>query len=124
MAKTILAVAWPFGCPARFTDTGGGQTRLAQTVPAFFPVPVARLGHATRPGDHKGVERSSFRPAGRGRTTEETPFVLQRQSFHSHITPTLLLTYKGEGEFRTFYWVGGRVVTSYVKLLLALAGPA
>ncbi|MCW5782104.1 MAG: hypothetical protein KIT39_02210, partial [Nitrospirales bacterium] len=53
-----------------------------------------------------------------------TPFVLQRQSFHSHITPTLLLTYKGEGEFRTFYWVGGRVVTSYVKLLLALAGPA
>jgi hypothetical protein len=26
----MLAVAWPFGCPPRFTDTGGGQTRLAQ----------------------------------------------------------------------------------------------
>jgi len=49
--KTILAVAWPFGCPARFTDPGGGQTRCAQTLPAFSPVSVALLGHATRPGE-------------------------------------------------------------------------
>ena len=55
----VLAVAWPFGYPARFTDTGGGQTRgacpefsrRAQTLPAFFPVPVALLGQATRPGE-------------------------------------------------------------------------
>ena len=50
----MLAVAWPFGCPARFTGTGGGQTRLAQTLPAFSPMPVALLGHATRPGEAKG----------------------------------------------------------------------
>ena len=50
----MLAVAWPFGCPARFTDTGGGQTRLAQTLPAFSPGPVALLGHATRPGSPEG----------------------------------------------------------------------
>ena len=55
VAKTMLAVAWPFGFPARFTDTGVGQTRCAQTLPAFFPVPVALLGHATRPGElHEG----------------------------------------------------------------------
>jgi len=54
VAKTILAVAWSFGCPPGFTDTGGGQTRLAQTLPAFSPVPVALLGHATRPGMHRG----------------------------------------------------------------------
>ncbi|MDR4485036.1 MAG: hypothetical protein R3B95_17830 [Nitrospirales bacterium] len=40
--------------PSRFTDTGGGQTRLAQTLPTFFPGPVARLGHATRPGEASG----------------------------------------------------------------------
>ena len=50
----MLAVAWPFGCPARFTGTGGGQTRLAQTLPAFSPMSVALLGHATRPGEAKG----------------------------------------------------------------------
>ncbi|WP_443147853.1 hypothetical protein [Nitrospira sp.] len=51
VAKTMLAVAWPFGCPARFTGPGGGQTRCARTLPAFFPVSVALLGHATRPGE-------------------------------------------------------------------------
>ena len=30
--KTMLAVAEPCGCPARFADTGGAQTRYAQTV--------------------------------------------------------------------------------------------
>jgi len=53
----MLAVAWPFGCSARFTDTGGEQTRgacpescrRAQTLLAFSPVPVALLYHATRP---------------------------------------------------------------------------
>jgi len=56
--KTMLAVAWPFGCPARFADPGGAQTRgawpemcrRAQTVRAFSPVSAARLGPATRPG--------------------------------------------------------------------------
>jgi hypothetical protein len=50
----MLVVAWPFGCPPRFTGPGGGQTRLAQTLPAFSPEPVARLGHATRPGEASG----------------------------------------------------------------------
>ena len=45
----MLAVAWPFGCPPRFTDTGSAQTRFAQTMPASSPVPAALLGHATRP---------------------------------------------------------------------------
>ncbi len=36
VAKTMLAVAWPFGSPARFADFGGAQTRCAQTMPAFF----------------------------------------------------------------------------------------
>jgi hypothetical protein len=54
--KTMLAVAYPFGCPARFTDTGGGQTRLAQTLPAFSPVAVSLLGHATRPGGAQRVK--------------------------------------------------------------------
>ena len=30
------------------------QISLAQTVPAFSPVSVARLGHATRPGKPRG----------------------------------------------------------------------
>ena len=47
----MLTVAWPSGFPPRFTDTGGGQTRCAQTVPAFSPVSVALLGYATRPGE-------------------------------------------------------------------------
>jgi len=47
--KTMLAVAWPFGCPARFADPGGAQTRYAQTMLAFNPVSAALLGHTTRP---------------------------------------------------------------------------
>ena len=47
----MLAVACPFGCPARFAGSGGAQTRYAQTVRAFSPEPAALLGHATRPGD-------------------------------------------------------------------------
>jgi hypothetical protein len=57
----MLAVAWPFGCPARFTNTGGAQTRSAQTVLAFFPVSVALLGHATRPGEPIVRGRSNSR---------------------------------------------------------------
>ena len=37
VAKTMLAVAWPFGSLARFADTGGAQTRCAQTMRAFSP---------------------------------------------------------------------------------------
>ena len=47
----MLAVAWPFGCSARFADSGGAQTRYAQTVRAFSPESAALLGHATRPGE-------------------------------------------------------------------------
>jgi len=43
----MLALAWPFGCPARFADPGGAQTRCAQTVRAFSPASAARLGLAT-----------------------------------------------------------------------------
>jgi len=32
VAKTMLAVAWPFGSPVRLADSGGAQTRHAQTV--------------------------------------------------------------------------------------------
>jgi len=39
-----------FGFPARFADSGGAQTRYAQTMCAFSPVSAARLGHATMPG--------------------------------------------------------------------------
>ena len=45
----MLAVAWPFGSLARIADTGGAQTRCAQTVRAFPPVSAALLGHTTRP---------------------------------------------------------------------------
>ncbi|MDT3777925.1 hypothetical protein PJI16_10190 [Nitrospira sp. MA-1] len=48
VAKTMLAVVWPFGSPARFGDSGGAQTRCAQTVRAF---PRCRLHcSATPPG--------------------------------------------------------------------------
>jgi len=50
VAKTMLAVMWPFGSPARFADSGGAQTRCAQTLRAFSPVSAALLGHTTRPG--------------------------------------------------------------------------
>jgi hypothetical protein len=58
VAKTMLAVVWPFGlvqnntygCPARFADSGGAQTRCAQTIRAFSPVSAALLGPTTRPG--------------------------------------------------------------------------
>ncbi|GJL68193.1 MAG: hypothetical protein NPIRA06_08280 [Nitrospirales bacterium] len=49
VAKTMLAVVWPFGSPARFADTGSAQTRCAQTLRAFSSVSAALLGHATRP---------------------------------------------------------------------------
>jgi hypothetical protein len=40
-------------------DDGGGEgTRCAQTLPAFSPVPVARLGHATRP--REPYERTGY----------------------------------------------------------------
>ena len=55
----MLAVAWPFGFPAPFTGPGGGQTRCAHTLPAFFPVPVALLGHATRPEESNGKLRAN-----------------------------------------------------------------
>ena len=45
----MVAVAWPLGFPARFADTGGAQTRCAQTMCALSPVPAALLGHTTRP---------------------------------------------------------------------------
>ena len=53
----MLAVAWPFGCTARFADSGGAQTRgaspemcrMAQTVRTFSPESAPLLGHATRP---------------------------------------------------------------------------
>jgi len=51
VAKTMLAVVWPFGSPARFADSGGAQTPFAQTMRALSPVPAARLGHTTRPGE-------------------------------------------------------------------------
>jgi hypothetical protein len=57
----MLAVAWPFGCPARFTDTGGAQTRCAQAMCAFSPVSAALLGHATRPGDPTKVSRRQLK---------------------------------------------------------------
>ncbi len=49
VAKTMLAVVWAFGFPARFADTGGAQTRCAQTLRAFSPVSAVLLGHTTRP---------------------------------------------------------------------------
>jgi len=49
VGKTMLAVLWPFGFPVRFANTGGAQTRCAQTMRAFFPVSAALLGHTTRP---------------------------------------------------------------------------
>ena len=48
--KTMLAVVWPFGSPARFANSGDTQTRCAQTLRAFSPVSAALLGHTTRPG--------------------------------------------------------------------------
>ena len=49
VAKTMLAVVWPFGSPARFADSGGAQTPFAQIMCALSPVPAALLGHTTRP---------------------------------------------------------------------------
>ena len=51
VAKTMLAVLWPFGFPARFADSGGAQTRYAQTLRAVSPVSAALLDHTTRPGE-------------------------------------------------------------------------
>ncbi len=49
--KTMLAVLWPFGFPARFADSGVAQTRKAQTMRAFSPVSAVLLGHTTGPGE-------------------------------------------------------------------------
>ncbi|HBP86280.1 MAG TPA: hypothetical protein DD706_01120 [Nitrospiraceae bacterium] len=51
VAKTMLAVVWPFGFPVRFADPGGAQTRYVHTLRAFFPGSAALLGHTTRPGE-------------------------------------------------------------------------
>jgi hypothetical protein len=45
--KTIAALSWPFGFPARFADSGGAQTRCAHTVRACSPKSAARLGPTT-----------------------------------------------------------------------------
>jgi hypothetical protein len=71
----MLAVAWPFGCPPRFTGPGGGQTRLAQTLPAFSPLPVALLGHATRPGGPEGMGEATRRAQTRAAKCEECLFL-------------------------------------------------
>jgi hypothetical protein len=47
--KTMVAVAWPFGCPASFADFGGAQTRYAQTMRAFLR---NRLHDLASPQDH------------------------------------------------------------------------
>ncbi|HSF08120.1 MAG TPA: hypothetical protein VLA60_01835 [Nitrospirales bacterium] len=47
--KTIVAVAWPFGCPTSFADFGGAQTRYAQTMRAF---PRIRLHDLASPQGH------------------------------------------------------------------------
>jgi hypothetical protein len=57
VAKTMLAILWPFGFPVRFADSGVAQTRgawpessrRAQTMRALSPEPAALLGHTTRP---------------------------------------------------------------------------
>ena len=57
--QTMVAVAWPFGCPASFADPGGAQTRGVYPEPTpkgsnnarLPPNPAARLGLATRPRD-------------------------------------------------------------------------
>jgi hypothetical protein len=67
----MLAVAWPFGFPARFADSGGAQTRgacpdasrRAQTMCALSPVPAALLGHTTRP-EETAETMSPFLMAG------------------------------------------------------------
>ena len=51
MAKTKLAILWPFGFLARFADSGVAQTRYAQTMRALFPVSTALLGHIMMPGE-------------------------------------------------------------------------
>ena len=75
----MLAVPWPFGCSARFTDTGGEQTRFAHTLLAFSPLPIALLGHVTRPRilkERKGLNakvslfetnQQRLRPTGRAK---------------------------------------------------------
>ena len=55
VAKTMLAVAWPFGSPARFANPGGAQTLCAQTMRTFSLGLAARLGHTTRPGEMAGT---------------------------------------------------------------------
>jgi len=56
----MLTVMWPFGSPARFADSGGAQTRFAQTMRTFSPVSAALLGHTTRPGEAAEIRRFFF----------------------------------------------------------------
>jgi hypothetical protein len=58
----MLAVMWPFGSPARCADSGGAQTRYAQTMRAFSPVSAARLGHTTRPGKTAEMQQTEPKP--------------------------------------------------------------
>ena len=60
----MLTVMWPFGPPARFADSGGAQTRFAQTMRAFYPVSAALLGHTTGPGKSAEIRRVFFELSG------------------------------------------------------------
>ena len=60
VAKTILAMLWPFGFPAWFADPGVAQTRKAQTMRAFSPESAALLGHITRSGEAAEMRRFFF----------------------------------------------------------------
>ena len=50
-----------FGFRPRFADPGGAQTRMAQTMRAFFPVSVPLLGYSTRLGESDEIMRSKYR---------------------------------------------------------------
>jgi len=76
----MLAVAWPFGFPARFADPGGAQTRCAQTMCAFSPVPAALLGHTTRP-EETAEAMSLFLMAG------QLAWLRQDPPIHESIRP-------------------------------------
>ena len=98
----MLAMVWPFGSSARFANTGGAQTRYAQTMRAFSSVLAALLGHTTRPGKTT-EERMDVLDDNKAENVTEYTILL-----HGRFAGRVFSCRRGGGTGEPLLWKSGR----------------
>jgi hypothetical protein len=104
--KAMLAVPWPFGCSARFTDTGGVQTRgacpescrRAQTLLAFSPGAgcTARPCHKAKDSSRKKrTQHKGFALRDEPSDTRSSRHIMHSSNPVSHFCIVLTSAYRG-----------------------------